>query len=142
MLYQQDSWRTAMQGVAAEIDATMGECVIVTPVDYANSEVNFPKQMLPGSAVIVTAVYTETPTHALGKPSRMKYGSGYEGAPLVTTRKPGFSFAFGAVPFALGQGCRIERRCSGEIFEITDVKSDGVSRIECNVVQLGRQRAK
>jgi hypothetical protein len=43
------------------------------------------------------------------------------------------------LPWPLMQGYRIKRR-SGDLYEITDIKPDGVSRIEVNVNQIGRER--
>jgi hypothetical protein len=43
------------------------------------------------------------------------------------------------LPFPLHQSYRITRLCSGETFEVTNVKPDGVSRIVAKVVQLGMQ---
>jgi hypothetical protein len=126
-----------MQDVAAAIDETMGELVEVTPIDSAATKPNFSAVMRPDKAVRAIAVFTSTPTHVFGKPSGGKYAGSYEVAPLITTSKPVFSFAYGALPFPLRQHCRIERCCSGELFEITDIQPDGVSRIACTVVRLG-----
>ena len=59
-------------------------------------------------------------------------------AGLVETRKPIFSFSRDALPWAIERGDVIERTCSGEKFEVTNIAPDGVSRITVEVVQLGR----
>ncbi len=64
---------------------------------------------------------------------------GHTVSPLIETSEPIFQFGYGVLPFPLRQSYRITRLCSGETFEITNVKPDGVSRIVCTVVQLGRQ---
>jgi hypothetical protein len=65
--------------------------------------------------------------------------SGHSLSPLVETSEPIFSFGYGVLPFLPRQSYRITRLCSGETFEVTDVKPDGVARIVCKVVQLGGQ---
>jgi hypothetical protein len=124
-----------MQDVSAAIDDTMGELVTVTPADAP--KVNFPSVADPSKAVTVTAVFTsKSKLIAMGEG---KIG-GHSVSPLVETSEPIFTFGYGVLPFPLRQAYRITRLCSGETFEITNVKPDGVSRYVVNVVQLGRQR--
>lgn len=60
-------------------------------------------------------------------------------SPLISASMPVFTFRYGELRVPLRQSYRITRQCSGETSEVTDVKPDGVSRIVCKVVQLGRQ---
>jgi hypothetical protein len=63
-------------------------------------------------------------------------------SPLISTSKPVFQFSYAVLhglPFILTQYHRITRLCSGELFEVTDIKPDGVSRAIILVKQLGRQ---
>lgn len=130
-----DNWRAGMQDVSAAIDETMGELVKVTPAEV--QKVNFPSEAYPSRAATVTAVFTS-------KSKLIPMGEGKMGghsvSPLVETSEPIFTFGYGVLPFPLRQSYRITRLCSGETFEVTNVKPDGVSRIVANVVQLGRQR--
>jgi hypothetical protein len=123
-----------MQGVSAAIDDTMGELVTVTPATVP--AINFPSVPDPSKAVTVMAVFTS-------KSRLIAMGEGKAGghtiSPLIETSEPIFQFGYGVLPFPLRQPYRITRLCSGETFEVTSVKPDGVSRIVANVVQLGRQ---
>lgn len=130
-----NNWRAEMQKVSAAIDDTMGELVTVTPASAPAP--NFPSVPDPTGAVTVVAVFTsESKTVIMGNEGRF---SGHSLSPLIETSDPVFTFGYGVAPFPLCQSYRITRVCSGETFEIKDVKPDGVSRIVCPVVQLGRQ---
>ncbi len=52
---------------------------------------------------------------------------------------PVFQFRYGVLPWPLRQHYRIRLHRTDEVFEVTDVKPDGVSKIVADVVQLGRQ---
>ncbi|CCD97762.1 hypothetical protein [Bradyrhizobium sp. STM 3809] len=131
-----DNWRQGMQEVCAAIDETFGELVEVTPAIAPKP--NFPTEVLPEKAVTVTAVFTQkAETVIMGKEHHV---GGHSLSPLVSTSKPVFQFGYGVLPFPMQQGYRIMRLCSGELFEATDVRPDGVARIVVPVVQLGRQK--
>jgi hypothetical protein len=130
-----DNWRAGMQDASAAIDDTMGELVTVTPASVP--QVNFPSVADSSKAVTVTAVFTsKAETVWMGNEGRI---SGHSVSPLIQTSKPIFSFAYDALPFPIRQSYRITRNCSGEVFEVTNIEPDGVARIVCKVVQLGRQ---
>jgi hypothetical protein len=130
-----DNWRAGMQDVSAAIDEAMGEAVMVTPATVP--AINFPGTPDPSKAVTVTAVFTSKAKSVLmGSEGKM---GGHTVSPLVETSEPIFQFGYGVLPFPLRQSYRITRLCSGETFEVTNVKPDGVSRITVSVVQLGRQ---
>jgi hypothetical protein len=131
-----DNWRAGMQECSHAIDDTMGELVLVTPATVP--AVNFPSVADPSKAVTVTAVFTSKAKTVL-MCNEGKMTGGHSVSPLVETSEPIFQFGYGVLPFALRQSYRITRLCSGETFEVTNVKPDGVSRIIVNVVQLGRQ---
>lgn len=127
-----DNWRAAMQEASQAITETMGECVRVTPAVIPAP--NFPSVPQPEHAVVVAAVYT-------APHRKIAMGRNFDGAPIMSTRAPQFQFAYGVLPFALQQYYRLERICNGELFEVTDVRSDSVSMITCDCVQLGRPKA-
>jgi hypothetical protein len=132
-----DNWRAGMQEFSAAVDDTMGELVTVTPADV--QQPNFPSIPDPTKAVTVTAVFTSKAETIVMGENTGRIASGHSVGPIVSTSIPVFSFGYGVLPFPLRQSYRITRECSGETFEVTDVKPDGVSRIVCKVVQLGRQ---
>jgi len=137
MLFPGSDWRAGMQKVSAAIDDTMGGLVLVTPATVP--KVNFPSVEDPSKAITVTAVFTsKAETIVMGEGR----SGGHSVSPLISTSKPVFQFSYAVLhgmPFRLQQSYRITRLCSGERFEVTDIKPDGVSRVTVSVVQLGRQ---
>jgi hypothetical protein len=133
-----NNWRAEMQGVAAAIDDTFSESVTVVPMRRA---VNQSATVDPSRApVSVRAVFSWRSEMAFNNRNSHAVSSGnIDTAPLISTRKPCFSFRFGSLPFAIRQADRIMRLSDGSLFEIKDVKSDGVSRVETEVVQLGQE---
>jgi hypothetical protein len=133
-----DNFRAGMQDVSAAIDETMGELVTVTPTIPAKP--NYAAIAEHDKAVTVTAVFTsKAETIVMGEGKQI---GGHSVSPLVSTSKPVFQFSYAVLhgmPFRLRQSHRITRVCSGETFEVTDIKPDGVSRVTVSVVQLGRQ---
>lgn len=132
-----NEWRAGMRDVSAAIDDTMGELVTVTPVTPGKP--NFPGTAQPDKAVTVTAVFTSKAETILMGENNGKLHSGHVISPLISTCKPVFQFGYGVLPWPLRQGYQIWLCRTGETFEVTDVKPDGVARITVNVVQLGRQ---
>jgi hypothetical protein len=129
-----DSWRAGMQEVSAAIDETQGELVTITPASVP--KVNFPSIPDPSKSVTVVATFmNKAKTVIMGSEGKI---GGHSLSPLVETSEPVFTFGYGVLPFPLRQGYRITRCCSGTMYEVTNVKPDGVSRIVVNVVQLGR----
>jgi hypothetical protein len=130
-------FREAMDDCANAISDTMGETVTVFPY---TAKPNFPSMpdpsLLPFS---ITAVFTHKAVMAFSKKGEPASGNReFDLAPLISTRKPCFSVKACELPFPLRQHYRIERCWNKAVWEITDIKSDGISRIECDVVQLGR----
>jgi hypothetical protein len=133
-----NNWRAEMQGVAAAIDDTFGESVTVMPMRRA---VNQTATDDPSRAhVTICAVFSLRSEMAFNnRDSRALSSNNIDTAPLISTRKPCFSFRFGSLPFAIRQADRIKRLSDGSLFEIKEIKSDGVSRVEAEVVQLGTE---
>ena len=125
-----------MQDVSAAIDDTMGEPVTVTPTRL--DKPNFPRIPQPDLAVTATAVFSNKPKAVLG--GRDYQHGGMSITPLISTSEPTFSFGYGVLPWPLLQGYRITLHRTGEVFEVKDVKPDGVSRIIAPVAELGRSR--
>jgi hypothetical protein len=133
-----NNWRAEMQGVAAAIDDSFGESVTVMPMRRAVNHSSTPDPTR--THVAVCAVFSWRSEMAFNnRDSRAVSSSNIDTAPLISTRKPCFSFRFGSLPFALRQADRITRLSDGSLFEIKNVKSDGVSRVEAEVVQLGQE---
>jgi len=130
-----NNWRAGMQDVSAAIDDTVGELVTVTPT--RSGGVNFPSIPEPEKSATVTAVFTRKATTALGGGSTFR---GHNVMPLVSTSKPVFQFGYSVLPFAIRQYYRITLLRTGELFEVTDVKDDGVSRFTVEVNELSRQK--
>lgn len=131
-----NNWRAGMQDVSAAIDESMGELVQVTPY-VGTPRPNFPAVPDPARAVTVTAVFTNKARSIIMGENNGRIASGHSVSPIVSTSEPIFSFGYGVLSFPLMQGYRIMRLCNRALFEITDVKPDGVSRIEVKVVRLG-----
>ncbi|MGY4289156.1 hypothetical protein ACVWXO_008376 [Bradyrhizobium sp. LM2.7] len=131
-----NAWREGMQDASAAIDETMGELVTVTP--FVGTPVpNFPAVPDPARAVTVTAVFMNKAKSVIMGENSGRIASGHSISPIVSTSEPCFSFGYGSLPFSPMQGFRIMRLCNRALYEVTDAKPDGVSRIEVKVVQLG-----
>jgi hypothetical protein len=129
------NWRAGMQDFSQAVDDTMGELVLVTPATPPKP--NFPSIAEPSKAVTVVATFmSKAKTIIMGTEGKI---GGHSVSPLVETSEPVFSFGYGVLPFPIRQSYRITRLCSGEVFEVTNVKPDSVSRICVHVVQLGVQ---
>ena len=58
---------------------------------------------------------------------------------LVQSQDPLSTFSHAALPWLPQRRDRIRRReLDGTMFEVTATKSDGVSRVTCDLVELGR----
>lgn len=133
-----NNWRRNMQDVAAAIDETMGELVTVIPA--VASRPNYPTTEDASRAITATAVFTNKARDVIMGEHVGRMSTGHSISPIVSTSEPVFSFSYGALPWPILQGYRIRRECDQALYEVTDVKPDGVSRIIVHVVQLGRQR--
>lgn len=135
-----DNWRAGMQEVSAAIDETQGELVTVTPA--RPQAANFPSVADPSRSVTVVATFkNKAKTIIMGSEGKL---GGHSVSPLVETSEPVFEFSYEvmrAMPYPLQQSYRITRLCNGALYEITNVKPDGVSRTCVKVVQLGVPRS-
>ncbi|MDR6304674.1 hypothetical protein GGQ85_002386 [Nitrobacter vulgaris] len=130
MLFEQ-SYREVMQSeVSAAIDDVFGERVTVIPAKPP--AVNFQAIADHSRAVTVTAVFTQRPKTTIGGGSHGGSRGNIQVSPLISTSEPIFSFGYGVLPWPLMQGYQI-KRCNGDLYEVTDIKPDGVSRIDVNV---------
>jgi hypothetical protein len=135
-----DNWRAGMQEVSAAIDETQGELVTVTPASVP--KVNFASVLDPSRSVTVVATFmNRARTVIMGNEGKM---GGHSLSPLVETSEPVFEFSYDvlrSMPYLLQQSYRITRLCNGAVYEITNIKPDGVSRTCVKVVQLGIPRS-
>ncbi|MEH2476190.1 hypothetical protein V1281_002640 [Nitrobacteraceae bacterium AZCC 2161] len=131
-----DTYRGYMADCADAIDDLMGERVILTPTIRRP---NYQPEPETSKAVEVIAVFTWVSEMSLGGSGKGKtYGSGGTDFVLpVQSRKPLFSFKANYLPFPIQRGFRIQRCVDASLWDVTDVKPDGVSRIAVDVVQLG-----
>ena len=134
----QSQFREAMSDAADAINATMGEYVTVTPY---SAKPNFPSASdttLPAFDIVM--VFRNRASVAFDSKGSKRSSNKHdiELAQMIRTSVPTFSVKTCELPFPLRQHYRIQRCATGDLYEITDLKADGVSRIECDVVQLGR----
>ncbi len=127
------NWRAGMQTVSATIDQTFGETILLIPCERRPNAQARPQRE---HAVELLGVFGWRSEMAL-RTGNIAQNRG-EGGGLVETRKPVVSFSHAALPWALAHGDRVERCCDGELFEVTKIEPDGVSRVCCHLVQLGR----
>ena len=141
MMQHSDYFREAMLECSAAQDELMGEIVTVAAMSIRP---NFAPEnsMATGAHANVVAIFTWVSETAFtsNDAKRISHAKDIETvAPFMTTRKPRFSFAVNVLPFPILRGYRISRCADGTYWDVTSVKPDGASRIECAVVQLGRQ---
>ena len=134
-----DHFRAAMSDVADAINDEMGETVLITP--YI-AKPNFPSQLdVTRPAFSITAVFTHKAVTTFGnEEGKHKMPGRHDSLEVgISTSRPIFSVKACDLPFDLRQSYRIQRCHDGSLWEITDLRPDGVSRIEIRVVQLGRR---
>lgn len=129
-MWTSNGYHADMQGVSGEIDANFGEPVRLTPV---TKKPNFDPRPDESNAVDLVAVFSWRSSVAFRNEPGLIAKAG-----LIETRSPIFTFSRDALPWAIQQGDIITRCCSGEQFQVKSVEPDGVSRITCPSVQLGR----
>jgi hypothetical protein len=119
-----DEEAQATQGIVEEF----GEEFTLQP--YKSGGANFPRVVdLSRKGYDFQAVFERTPKEV---------GLGMEEV-NVSTSSPCLTALICDVP-GIQQGDRVLRKLNGELFEITDVKPDGLSGVEMPVVQLGRAK--
>lgn len=125
--FQGAGWRVKMQDVARSIDDNLGaEELAITPVR---------------GVVNKTAEPIDSETFLCCGRFNWRYEMALNQAGLpVSSRKPEFSIRYEQIAErTIARGYRITRLCTGEVFEVANVKDDGVSRVEYDVVQQGLQ---
>jgi hypothetical protein len=122
------SWFDAEKQSLAEIIEEFGEPFTLTP--YRTAQVNFPTSPDPArTAFDFSAVFERDAKNvSLG----MEEVS-------ISTRHLCLTALVCDVPY-VKQGDRILHKLTGEVFEVTDPRPDGISGIEMRMVQLGRQK--
>ena len=133
-----DTFRQAMAECAAAQDELMGE--IVTVAQYAGRP-NFPTAPTGVAPANVVAIFTWASETAFSGADSKRLSASRDVeimAPLVTTRKPRFSFKTCVLPWPILRAYRITRCVDGSTWDVTSVKPDGAARIEVAVVELGR----
>ncbi len=131
MTYVSNGWRSDMQGVSATIDETFGEAVRLIPTE---KRPNMQARPQPENAVELLGVFSWRSAMAF----RAEGGLAGAKSGLIETREPYVTFSRDALPWAPQQLDQVQRGCDGALFEIKGVEPDGVSRITCRLVELGR----
>ena len=132
-----DEFRHAMRDVANEIDMMFGERVLVIPT---RSRPNFMPENVMSAAFETIAAFTNKSKLVFDDAkSRRSVGTGgYDVALPIQSADPVFSFNVHTLPQPLMRAYRLQRCCDGTIWDITNLKPDGISRIVADVVQIGR----
>lgn len=133
-----DQYRGWMAECADAITEVFGELVTVHPT---SAKPNFQPTVEPGRSFQCPAVFTWVSETAFTNPNA-KRTSGNRDIDLafpISTRKPLFSFALADLPTPINHGFLIERCVDGTKWSVTEARSDGISRLECKISQLGKQ---
>ena len=120
------------ENVASTIDDAFGECVIVTPTVFRPNH-----QPMPDASQAFQTIATFTWRSKIV----FKQNSGamlQQQEALIETRAPVFSFSRHNLPMSLQHLWQVTRLSDGNVFEISSVEPDGVSRILVQTKQLGR----
>lgn len=117
-------WHSAMQEVSHEIDRQFGEVLRIMP---AHVSPNRSPVYYPENAIELMGVFRWPSTSRNLHLKEMK----------VVSRDPCATFSRTDLPWGIHRGDRISRCCDGTEWEVTAVRPDGVSRVECDLVQLG-----
>lgn len=132
MTYTSNGWRAEMQGVSAKIDETFGEAFRLIPTA---KQPNMQATPQPEHAHELLGVFSWRSAMALRTEGNPISG----GKPgLIETRDPWVSFSREALRWAPQHLDQVRRLADGALFEIKGVEPDGVSRITCRLVELGR----
>lgn len=127
-----------------QLDSHFGETVYVKGMA---TRPNFPASPDPARPPVAAvaiftwkAAYTGAPPPRDQGERRIPWHADRAAPPEISTRIPQFSFAAPCAP-TMKRGDQILRR-SGELFEVTSVAPDGVSRLIVSCVQLGVPNAR
>ena len=131
-------FRDAAQDMAAAINETMGETVTVTPYTVKANFPAAPDATLPAFKITMVFMHRSATAFTDRSSYRSSGSKDIEIAAAIQTRKPIFSVKACDLPFTIGRQFRIHRCFDGTDWEVTASKPDGISRVELDVVQLGR----
>lgn len=127
------SWQNEMQNVASAINGAFGEALTIIPMI---TKPNFSPVVDPTKKpATLTGVFSLRTIEAF----KLHDAQGMQraGMTTVTTRHPLISFALKDLPYPILRLYRIRRERDGAVYEVTDVQSDGVSRVLLHLVQAG-----
>lgn len=132
----QEPWGAAIGRVSADIDDEFGEPIVITP---CTARPNFQAEPDPSRPpYAVKGVFRNRSATGLGQHAGVK----------VDSRRPQVSFDINCLRYPLEQGTRVQRgrktigfvfSLGCDMFEVTSVEPDGVSRVVCHLNQLGRE---
>ena len=128
----------AANEIADAINETMGELVWVTPTLFKPNFLDSPDLSL--QPFQITMVFTHKAHTAFSDKSayRPTGSKEIEIAVAIQTRKPIFSVMACQLPYQIKQQYRIQRCFDQTLWSVTNIKPNGISRLEIDVVQLGR----
>jgi|GEM_PF-2550117 hypothetical protein len=133
MSYFIPNWRAGMQAVSAAIDQSFGERLTLIA---CLARPNFPTEpdasIKPVALQGVFSLRSELAFKSGGSPGRG------EAPGLIESRKPVASFSHADLPWQINRGDRVKRETTGEMYEVTRVEPDGVSRVTLHLVELGK----
>ena len=130
-----DTFRDAMRDVASEIDLVLGERVGYTDAQSSDYP---PKNVMEAAFETIAAfVWVSKLVFDDSKHSRTAESGGFYVSLPVQSRDPKFSFNLHTLPQPILRAYRLQRCVDGSIWDVTNVKPDGVSRIVADVVQIG-----
>ncbi len=128
MSFVNGNWRAGMARVSQSINDAFGELVELTP---CHARPNYPAEPYADKAVTLCGVIAQK-SHLGFEMAGSRLNARVETAPLCA------SFSRLDLPFAIHHGDRIVRRCDGQMYEVSSVSDDGVSRVECEIRCLGK----
>lgn len=123
------NWRAEMLRVAEAQDASFGETLTIVPCDRR-----------PNMSAKPDFAHKVTLTGIFSWQARDVTVSTSGGLPPVSTRDPWCSITRTLLPWAPRAGDLIHRECDGTTWEITKVHSNGVHRVDFDLVQMGLAR--
>ena len=126
------SWHDEMQGVADAINESFGEPLTIIPM---TCKPNYPPLPDPTKRpATLTGVFSIRSIETFTPYEKKNQGPGLV---RVSTRNPVASFSLKDLPYSISRLYRIRRERDGAVYEITDLNSDGVSRVLLHLVQAG-----
>jgi hypothetical protein len=128
MSFVNSNWRAGMARVSQSINAAFGEQLTLIP---CHARPNYAAEPYADKAVTLCGVIAQR-SHIGFQMAGNALHARVETAPLCA------SFSRLDLPFAVHHGDRIVRQCDGQMYEVSSVDDDGVSRVECEIRCLGK----